>query len=156
MPEVNPIPEGFPTVTPHLCVDGADRAIEFYTQVFGAAERLRQAGPAGSVWHAELVLGDSVIIVADQFPDQPGMRSPRLIGGTPVSLWMYVADVDATVARAVAAGAKVVRPVETRFYGDRLGQIEDPFGHLWGLATHVEDVPAEEIRRRAAAEMAEQ
>jgi PhnB protein len=154
MTEVNPIPEGFPTVTPHLCVEGADGAIDFYTRVFGATERLRQAGQGGTVWHAELVIGDSVIIVADQVPGQPGMLGPRGIGGTPVSLWMYVPDVDAVVARAVASGARIVRPVETRFYGDRLGQIEDPFGHLWGLATHVEDVPAEEIQRRAESTMA--
>jgi PhnB protein len=153
MANVKPIPEGYSRVTAYLCVDGASDAIEFYTSVFGATERMRMGAPEGKIGHAELELGDSVIMLADEFPDM-GFRSPGAYGGTPVLLHVYVEDVDAVFDRAVAAGAKAVRPVENQFYGDRSGQFEDPFGHHWNVATHVEDVPPEEIASRAAAAMA--
>jgi PhnB protein len=149
---VKPVPEGYGSVTPYLIVSGAAEAIDFYTRVFGATERMRMEGPDGTVGHAELKLGDSVVMLADEFPEL-GARSPRTIGGSPVIVHVYVEDADAIVEAAAAAGARVVQPVETRFYGDRSGQIEDPFGHLWNVATHVEDVPPEEMMRRAAAEM---
>lgn len=153
MADVKPIPDGYPTVTPYLCVDGAADAIRFYTSVLGASERMRIGGPGDRVGHAELALGDSVIMLADEWPEM-GIRGPRSIGGSPVTLSIYVEDVDATVESALAAGARATQPVENRFYGDRVGQIEDPFGHLWSIATHVEDVPPEEIGRRAAVQMA--
>lgn len=150
MAGVKAIPEGYPQVVPYLCVDGADGAIEFYTRVFGAAERMRMPAPGGKIGHAELQLGDSVIMLADEFPEM-GVRAPRTIGGTPVTLTVYVEDVDAVFDRAVAAGATPVRPVENQFYGDRMGQFEDPYGHRWTVGTHVEDVSPEEMQRRAAA-----
>ncbi|HEY8524262.1 MAG TPA: VOC family protein [Acidimicrobiales bacterium] len=149
---VQPIPEGYPRVIPYLVVDGAAAAIDFYTQVLGAEERMRMDAPDGKVAHAELGLGDSVIMLADEFPEM-GARAPRSVGGTPVSVMVYVEDVDAVVARAVEAGATVTRPVEDQFYGDRLGEFEDPFGHRWNIATHVEDVSPEEIGKRAAEAM---
>lgn len=149
MPNVNPIPEGYPQVSPYLSVQGAAAAVEFYTQVFGATERMRMPGPDGRIGHCELQLGDSVIMLADEFPDM-GVVSPKALGGSPVTLSVYVDDVDAVFDRAVEAGAKTLRPVETQFYGDRAGQFEDPFGHRWSVASHVEDVPPEEMERRAA------
>lgn len=149
---VQPIPEGCPRVIPYLVVDGAAAAIDFYTQVFGAEERMRMDGPGGRVGHAELGLGDSIIMLADEFPEM-GAQSPKSVGGTPVSVMVYVEDVDAVVARAVEAGATVTRPVEDQFYGDRLGEFEDPFGHRWDVATHIEDVPPEEMGKRAAEAM---
>jgi PhnB protein len=146
---VNPIPKDYPRVTPYLIVDGASVAIDFYTSVLGATERMRMGGPGGKVGHAELDLGDSVIMLADEFPDM-GVRAPAAFGGTPVSMSVYVEDVDATFDRAIEAGATVVRPVDNQFYGDRLGQFDDPFGHRWSVATHVEDVPPDEMARRAA------
>ena len=146
---VNPIPEGYRRVTPYLIVDGAAAAIDFYTSVFGATERMRMDAPEGRVGHAELEIGDSVIMLADEHPDVDA-RGPRSIGGTPVSLHMYVEDADSVFERAVEAGAKSVRPVENQFYGDRLGSFEDPFGHHWHVATHVEDVSPEEMSERAA------
>jgi PhnB protein len=137
---------------PYLIVDGASEAIDFYTQVLGASERMRMPGPDGRLGHAELDLGDSVIMLADEHPDM-GIRGPRSIGGTPVTIHVYVDDVDAAFERAVQAGAKPLRAVEDRFYGDRSGQLEDPFGHHWNLATHVEDVPPEEMSKRAAEAM---
>jgi PhnB protein len=148
--KVKPIPEGYPEVTPYLIVDGAAKALDFYKRVFGATERMRMPGPGGKVGHAEIAIGRSVIMLADEHPEMDA-RGPRAFGGSPVSLHVYVPDVDATVKAAVAAGAKVVRPVEDRFYGDRLGTIEDPFGHHWSVATHEEDVPPDEMARRAAA-----
>ncbi|HEY4427882.1 MAG TPA: VOC family protein [Solirubrobacteraceae bacterium] len=147
-----PVPEGYPRVMPYLIVDGASEAIDFYTQVLGASERMRMPGPDGRLGHAELDLGDSVIMLADEHPDM-GIRGPRSIGGTPVTIHVYVDDVDAAFERAVQAGAKPLRAVEDRFYGDRSGQLEDPFGHHWNLATHVEDVPPEEMSKRAAEAM---
>ena len=145
---VRPIPEGYHSLTPYLIVNDAAGAIAFYKEAFGAAEVMRMAAPGGRVGHAELKIGDSRIMLADEFPDM-GARSPKAIGGSPVSLHLYVEDVDAVAKRAVAAGAKEVRPVKDQFYGDRLGTVEDPFGHLWHISTHVEDVPPDELRRRA-------
>jgi PhnB protein len=148
MANVKPIPDNYPQVTPYLCVDGADAAIRFYNTVLGATERGRLAGPDGKVGHAELQLGDSLIMLADEYPDM-GLRGPKAIGGTPVTISVYVEDVDAVFDRALEAGATLLRPVETQFYGDRAGQFEDPFGHRWNVATHVEDVPPEEMAKRA-------
>jgi PhnB protein len=149
MATAKPIPEGYPQVTPYLVVDGANAAIEFYAKVFGTRERMRLPGPDDTVGHAELQLGDSLIMLADEAP-QVGARGPKAVSGTPVTISVYVDDVDGVVDRAVSAGAKVLRPVEDQFYGDRVGQFEDPFGHRWSVATHVEDVPPDEMARRAA------
>ncbi len=148
--KVKPVPDGYHSVTPYLIVDGAAKALDFYKRVFGATERMRMAGPGGKVGHAEISIGDSVIMLADEHPEM-GARGPRAFGGSPVSVMLYVADVDATVKTAVAAGAKLLRPVEDKFYGDRSGSIEDPFGHHWHVSTHIEDVPPDEMARRAAA-----
>jgi PhnB protein len=153
MSPVKPIPDGYPRVSPYLVVDGAAQAIDFYTQVLGATERMRMGAPEGKVGHAELQIGDSVVMLADEFPDM-GALSPKTVGGTPVTLGVYVEDVDATFDRAVKAGAKSLRPVENQFYGDRSGQFEDPFGHHWSVSTHVEDVPPDEMAKRAQAMMA--
>jgi PhnB protein len=147
------IPEGYPRVTPYLIVDGAAAAIDFYRSVLGASERMRMPGPDGRIGHAELELGNSLIMLADENP-QMDIRGPSSIGGTPVSLHVYVEDSDATFERALKAGAKALRPVEDRFYGDRSGQFEDPFGHRWDVSTHVEDVAPQEMAERAAAAMA--
>jgi PhnB protein len=147
-----PIPDGYPRVTPYLMIDGAGAAIDFYRSVLGATERMRMDAPGGKVGHAELQIGESVIMLADEFPDM-GARGPKAIGGTPVSLHVYVEDVDDVFERAVAAGATTTRPVEDRFYGDRTGQFEDPFGHRWDVATRVEDVPPDEMAKRAAEAM---
>jgi len=146
MPE--PIPAGFPRVTPYLIVDGAAEAIDFYTSVLGASERMRLPMGDGRLGHAELTLGDGLIMLADE--NEPmSILGPKRIGGTPVTLHVYVEDSDAVFERALAAGAKPLRAVEDQFYGDRSGQFEDPFGHRWNVATHIEDVPAEEMKRRA-------
>jgi PhnB protein len=147
---VQPIPDGYPRVTPYLIVDGASAAIDFYRDVLGASERMRMDGPDGKVGHAELELGDSVIMLADEFPEI-GARGPKSVGGSPVSLHVYVEDVDAVFDEAVQAGAKPTRPPEDKFYGDRGGEFEDPFGHRWSIATHIEDVPPDEMAARAAA-----
>jgi PhnB protein len=152
MADVNPIPEGYPVVTPYLCVDGAAEAIDFYVDVLGARERMRMAAPGGKVGHAELELGNSVIMLSDEWPEM-GARSPKAYGGSAVTLHVYVQDVDAAVERAVAAGATIRQPVEDRFYGDRSGGIVDPWGHVWNLASHVEDVAPDELARRAEAAM---
>ena len=145
-----PIPEGYHTITPYLIVTGAASAIEFYKHAFGAKEVMRIPHPDGRIGHAELQLGDSRIMLADEFPEM-GARSPMSLGGTPVSILLYVEDVDAVATRALAAGAKMLRPVKDQFYGDRTGTLNDPFGHQWTIATHKEDVSADEIRKRAAA-----
>ena len=150
---MNPIPEGYPRVTPYLSVDGAAAAVEFYTQVFGATERMRMPGPNGTIGHCELQLGDSLIMLADESPEID-FRSPKALGGTPVTISVYVEDVDSVVERAVQAGATIDRPVEDQFYGDRSGQFVDPFGHRWNVASHVEDVSPEEMERRVAEAMA--
>ena len=149
----SPIPDGYPRVTPYLIVDGAGAAIDFYSSVLGASERMRMPAPDGRIGHAELALGDSIIMLADENPEMD-IRGPAAFGGTPVSLHVYVEDADAVFDRAVDAGAKSLRPVEDRFYGDRSGQFEDPFGHRWTVSTHVEDVPPEEMSKRAEAAMA--
>jgi PhnB protein len=148
-----PIPDDYPRVTPYLYIDGAGAAIDFYCSVLGATERMRMSGPDGRVGHAELDLGGSMIMLADENPDID-VRGPRAIGGTPMSLHVYVEDADGVFDRAIRAGAKALRPVEDQFYGDRSGQFEDPFGHRWNIATHVEDVPPGEMEKRAAAAMA--
>jgi PhnB protein len=152
---VKAIPDGYHSVTPYLIVKGADRAIEFYKQVFGAAQRMRMDGPNGTVGHAEIEIDGSAIMLADEFPDI-GFRSPQSIGGTGVSLHLYVKDVDACFNRAVAAGAKALRPVQDQFYGDRSGTLEDPFGHVWTISTHKEDLSPEELQKRAEAFMKQQ
>ena len=148
MAAVKAIPDGYPQVTPYLCVDGAAAAIDFYGRVFGATERMRMGGPDGKVGHAELQIGSGVVMLADEFPGM-GQRSPKALGGSPVTVSLYVEDVDAVYARALEAGAKEVRAVTDQFYGDRAGQFEDPWGHLWSVATHIEDVSPEEMARRA-------
>jgi PhnB protein len=148
---VKPIPEGYHTVTPYLIFDRAADAIAFYKKAFGATEIMRMDAPGGRIGHAEIKLGDSAIMLADEHPEQ-GALSPRKLGGSPVMLHVYVEDVDAVVERAVAAGAKLIRPVADQFYGDRTGGLEDPFGYRWFIATHKEDLTADEIRRRAAAQ----
>jgi PhnB protein len=152
MANAKPIPEGYPQVTPYLAVDDANRAIEWYSTVFGTRERMRLGAPDGKVGHAELELGDSLLMLADEFPEM-GMRSPKAVGGTPVTISLYVDDVDGVFERAVQGGAKPLRQVEDQFYGDRVGSFEDPFGHRWSVATHVEDVPPDEMERRAAEAM---
>ncbi len=153
MSDVNPIPDGYPRVTPYLHVDGAAAAIDFYAKVFGATERMRMPAPGDRIGHAELDFGGgALVMLADEFPDM-GVRGPRSIGGTPVTLSLYVEDVDAVFARALENGATELRAVEDQFYGDRSGQFEDPFGHHWSVATHVEDVPPDELEKRAAAAM---
>jgi PhnB protein len=146
---VNPIPPGYPQVTPYLGVAGAAAAVEFYTHVFGATERMRMPGPGDTIGHCELQLGDSLIMLADESPEIE-FRSPTSLGGTAVTISVYVDDVDGVFERAVAAGATVVRPVENQFYGDRSGQFIDPFGHRWSVASHIEDVSPEEMERRGA------
>ena len=147
--KVKPIPDGYHTVTPYLIVHDAARAIEFYKRAFGAEELFRMAGPGGKVGHAEIKIGDSPVMLADEHPEM-GARSPRSIGASPVSLLLYVEDVDTFFNQALAAGATVIRPIENKFYGDRSGGLEDPFGYQWYVATHVEDVSPEELERRAA------
>lgn len=153
MPPVKPIPDGYHSVTPYLIVSDAPRALEFYKAAFGATELMRMTQPDGRVGHAEIRIGDSPVMLADEFPEI-GARSPQTIGGTAVSLMVYVPDVDAVVAQAVAAGAKLTRPIADQFYGDRIGGVADPFGHSWFIATHEEDVPPDELERRAAAQHA--
>ena len=153
MSYVKPIPEGYHSVTPYLFIKGAARAIEFYKDVFGATEIMRMPGPAGQIMHAELRIGDSVVMLGDENP-QMGALSPQSIGGTGSGQYIYIADVDAVVQKAVDAGAKLVRPVKDQFYGDRSGTLIDPFGHMWSVATHVEDVSPEEMNKRVAAAQA--
>ena len=150
MAKVKPIPDGYPRVIPYLHINGAADVIEFYGEVFEAKERMRMAGPDGKVGHAELELGDSVIMLSDEFPEM-GASSPKTVGGTPVTVMVYVDDVDTVFDRAVKAGATSLRPVEDKFYGDRGGEFEDRWGHRWSIATHIEDVPPDEMARRVAA-----
>jgi PhnB protein len=145
---VKAIPEGYHSVTPYIVVDDAARAIEFYRKAFGASELMRMPAPDGRIGHAEIRIGDSRIMLADEFPDM-GARSPRAIGGSPVHLYLYVEDVDAMTGKALASGARALRPVKDQFYGDRSGTIEDPFGHIWHVSTHKEDMPPDELKRRA-------
>ncbi len=145
--KVHYIPKGYNAVTPYLIIKGASDAIKFYKKVFGATEVMRLPGPNGRLGHAELKIGDSYIMLADEFPEM-GHRSPLDLGNSPVSVLLYVKDVDSTVERAVAAGAKILKPIQDQFYGDRSGFIQDPFGHLWGVATHKEDVSPAELKER--------
>ena len=146
---VKPLPDNYPRVTPYLAIDGAAAAIEFYRKAFGATERMRFDGPNGTIGHAEIEIEGGVIMLADEYPDM-NFRSPKALGGSPVTIHVYVADVDAFCARAAAAGATITRPVADQFYGDRSCQLKDPFGHTWSFATHVEDVSPEEMQKRAA------
>ena len=148
-----PIPEGYHTVTPYLAVDDAAQAIEYYKKAFGAKERVRMDTPDGKIGHAELEIGDSLVMLADAFP-QSTTRPPKELGGTSAGVFMYVEDVDAVVKQAVDAGATVTMEVADQFWGDRFGTVADPFGHSWSIATHVEDVPPEEMAERAKAAMA--
>ena len=150
MTDIKPIPDGYPRVSPSLAIDGASAAIDFYTKVLGATEQMRIPAPGGKVAYARLQIGDSLIGVAEESPER-GYPGPKAIGGTPVTLNVYVEDAYATFERAVAAGAKPLRPPENQFYGDRIGWFEDPWGHRWGVTTHVEDVSSEELAKRRAA-----
>ncbi|HLI11313.1 MAG TPA: VOC family protein [Alphaproteobacteria bacterium] len=153
--KIKAVPEGYHSVTPYLTIKGAADAIAFYKKAFGAQEMLRIPAPDGKIGHAEVKIGDSRIMMADEFPGMD-CRSPQSLGGSPVSILLYVEDVDALTRQAVAAGARVLRPIEDKFYGDRSGSIADPFGHVWHLSTHKEDVPPEELRKRAEAFMRRQ
>ena len=154
MSRVKPVPDGYHTVTPYLIVSDAARAIEFYKKAFGATETMRFEQPNGKIGHAEVRIGDSHVMLADEVPEM-GYRGPKAWGGTPVSLCLYVDNVDELAAQAQAAGATVLRPLQNQFYGDRTATLADPFGHVWTIATHVEDVPPGELHRRAQ-EMAKQ
>ena len=145
-----PVPEGYHTATPYLVIKNAAAAIDFYAKAFGAVERYRMPGPGGAIMHAELQLGDSVIMLCDENPDWC-QKSPLTLGGTPLSVFLYVPDVDATFSQAVAAGATTMMPPADMFWGDRMAKVSDPFGHEWGMASHVEDVSQEEMARRMAA-----
>jgi PhnB protein len=151
---VKPIPEGYHSVTPYLIMNRAVAALDFYKKVFGAKELFRFPTPGGMIGHAEILIGDSHVMLADEPEDpahqQMGYKSPAAFGGSPVSLMLYVEDVDAVSKQAVAAGAKELQPVTDKFYGDRSGTVLDPFGHIWTIATHKEDVSSEEMRRRAS------
>jgi PhnB protein len=148
--KVKPVPDGYHSATPYLIVDGAARAIDFYKRAFDATELLRIPAPDDLVGHAEIKVGDSVIMLADEHPDMHA-RGPHQYGGSPVSILLYVDDVDALFKQAIAAGGTETRPVEDQFYGDRSGSLKDPFGHSWHLSTHTEDVSMEELNRRMAA-----
>jgi uncharacterized glyoxalase superfamily protein PhnB len=147
---IKPVPEGFHTLTPHLCVDGAAAAIDFYQQAFGANEIARMAGPGGKIMHALIQIGDSKVMLNDEFPEM-GARGPNAIGGSAVTLTLYVPDADRTMAQALAAGGKETMPVADQFWGDRYGIVTDPFGHLWAIATRKEELTPEQIAKRAAA-----
>lgn len=151
---VKPVPEGYHSITPYLYIRDAAQALDFYKKAFGAEETMRFAQPDGRVGHAEIRIGDSPIMLADEFPEM-GIRSPHSYGGTPVSMLVYVENVDAQFAQALAAGAREIRPVKDQFYGDRSGTLEDPFGHVWTIATHKEDIDMEEMQKRATEAMKE-
>lgn len=150
---VKAIPDGYHSVTPYLIISGATEAIAFYQKAFGATELMRIDAPGGKIGHAEIKIGDSPIMLADEFPEM-GYKSPQTLGGSPVSIMIYVDDVDMVFKQAIAAGGKEQRPVKDQFYGDRSGTLEDPFGHVWHVATHKEDVTPEEMERRAGAHTA--
>ncbi len=148
MPNAQPVPKGYHSVTPYLVVDDAKRAIEFYKRAFGAQETARMDGPHGKIAHAEIRIGDSMVMLSDEMPGA-GNKSAKTLGGSPVGLMIYVDNVDAVFKQAVAAGAKVVQPLENQFWGDRYGRITDPFGIPWSLATHIEDVSPQEMAKRS-------
>jgi len=152
--QVKPIPEGYHTVTPSLVVNDGPRALDFYKRAFGAQERFRMEGPPGKIGHAEIKIGDSMIMLSDEFPGM-GARSPLSLGGSPVTIFLYVNDVDTAFKQAVDAGAKVEMPLADMFWGDRFGRVSDPFGHLWAMATHKEDLSPEEVEKRAKVAMAQ-
>ena len=149
-PTVKPIPDGYEGVTPYLCCRGAAVALDFYAKAFGARELMRHADPKGRIGHAEFKIGGAIFMLSDEHPEM-NVVSPETLGGTPIAMHLYVEDVDAFTARAVAAGATLERPVADQFYGDRNATLKDPFGHRWFVSTHVEDVSPDEIERRAAA-----
>ena len=153
--QVQPIPHGYHTVTPYLVVNDAAKAIDFYKRAFDAVEKHRMEGPNGKIGHAELQIGDSMIMLADEMPHMDA-KAPHSVGGTTSGIFLYVKDVDAAFHKATAAGAKVTAPVADMFWGDRYGKLMDPFGHSWSMATHKEDVAPEEMKKRAQAEMARQ
>jgi PhnB protein len=148
--KVKPIPEGYHAVTPYLCIREAEKALDFYARAFGAKEKVRMPGPDGKVMHAEILIGDSMVMLGEENPQQ-NAKSPLAFGGTPVSIMLYVPDVDAVFKKATTAGAKADAPPADMFWGDRYGKLTDPFGHSWGIATHVEDVTPEEMKKRMAA-----
>lgn len=152
MPKAKPIPDGYHSITPYLVIKGADRAIEYYKKAFGATEIMRMEAPDGKVGHAELKIGDSIFMLGEEMP-QTGYRAPQ--GGSPVGLMLYVNDVDHVFKQAVAAGGRVDKEIKDQFWGDRNGSVYDPFGHLWTVATHIEDVSEDEMKRRMAKFMAE-
>ena len=147
---VKPIPDGYSSVTPYLIVSGAAKALDYYKKAFGAQELMRFDGPGGKIMHAEMQIGNARVMLADESPEM-GHKSPKTLGGSGTGLMLYVDQVDKTFERAIAGGAKVMRPVENQFYGDRTGSLTDPFGHIWTIATHVEDVSDQEIQRRMEA-----
>jgi PhnB protein len=149
--KVKPVPEGYHTVTPYLSIKGAAAAIDFYKKAFGAKELFRFPMPDGKIAHAEIIIGDSHIMLSDDgdVPDMPSFKSPQSTGKTTIGLCLYVEDVDTLAKQAVAGGAKELRAVKDQFYGDRSGTFEDPFGHIWTISTHVEDVSPEELMKRA-------
>ena len=156
--QVKAVPQGYHTLTSYLVVQDANRAIDFYKQAFGAEELMRMAAPGGKIGHAELKIGDSMMMLSDEMPGGAGGRSPQSLGGSTASMFLYVKDVDATFNQAVKAGAKADTPPADMFWGDRFGRLTDPFGHLWGIATHIEDVAPQEMEKRmkaAAAQMSQ-
>jgi PhnB protein len=150
--KVKAVPDGYHTITPHLIVNDGAKALDFYGKAFGAQERFRMPGPGGKVMHAEIQIGDSVLMLNDEFPEQ-GAKSPRSLGGSPVTIFLYVDDVDAWHKRAAAAGCATKMPPTDMFWGDRYCQLSDPFGHNWGIGTHKEDVAPADMEKRMAAAM---
>lgn len=155
MSKVKAVPEGMHTLTPHITVKGATKAIDFYKRAFGAQELSRHSGPNNLIMHASLRIGDSALFLNDEFPQSPGCMSPQTYGGTAVTLTLYVDDADAVFKRAVDAGAEVKMPIDDMFWGDRYGVVADPFGHWWAVATHKEDVSPEELQRRGREAMSQ-
>jgi PhnB protein len=147
MSKVNPIPEGYHSVTPYLCLSDASAALDFYQKAFGATELFRFNGPDGKIAHAEMKIGNSILMLSGEYPEM-GFRSPLTLGGSPIGLMIYVEDVDTFAEKALAAGATLDKPIENKFYGDRSGTLKDPFGYSWHVSTHVEDVSPEELEKR--------